>query len=137
MTSTRSPPLLVAAAALVDADGRVLVQRRPTGTEHAGLWEFPGGKLEHGEGPNDALVRELHEELGIVVDPASLTPSCFASEPLGARHLVLLLFVCRAWRGTPRPLHAADLRWLPLAALHALPMPSADRPLIARLEASL
>lgn len=128
------PLLVVAAAALLDAQGRVLVQRRPPGTEHAGLWEFPGGKLEEGEAPAAALVRELREELGIAVDPGDLSPAAFASQPSGARHLLLLLFLCRRWRGALRLLQAAELRWLHPAALHALAMPPADAPLIATLE---
>lgn len=129
--------LQVVAAALVDADRRVLVQKRPAGGDHAGLWEFPGGKIEPGETPEAALIRELHEELGIVVDRAHLAPVCFASHPLGARHMLLLVFACRAWQGDPRPLHAADLRWLPPTGLRALDMPPADAPLIGLLEALL
>jgi 8-oxo-dGTP diphosphatase len=91
----------VVAAALVDAQGRVLVQQRPPGKQMAGLWEFPGGKLESGETPEAALVRELAEELGIAVDPADLAPLTFASEPLGGKHLLLLLYLCRAWTGAP------------------------------------
>lgn len=128
---------LVAAAALVDADGRVLVQRRPEESSFAGLWEFPGGKLEPGEHPAAALVRELSEELDIEVDSACLAPACFSSEPLGDRHLLLLLFVCRKWTGVPRPLCAAELRWLHPARLHDLDMPPADRPLLGLLEALL
>lgn len=102
---------MVAAAVLVDQQGHVLVQRRPNGSSHAGLWEFPGGKLEAGESPEAALVRELHEELGILVDRACLAPACFASESVGDRHLVLLVFLCRVWEGSPRPLQASALRW--------------------------
>lgn len=126
--------IIVSAAALIHSDGRVLVQRRPPGSELAGLWEFPGGKLEHGENPETALIRELEEELGIVVDQTSLVPACFASDPLGSRHLLLLLFICRRWAGTPRPLQAAELTWLPLSDLRSLDMPRADRPLIRILE---
>lgn len=122
------------AAALVDGDGRVLVQRRPQGSPLAGLWEFPGGKIEANECPEAALVRELDEELGIDVDPDSLVPACFASEPLGDRRLLLLVFMCRTWRGSARPLQASELKWLRPAELHALDMPSADRPLIGLLE---
>jgi 8-oxo-dGTP diphosphatase len=126
--------LIVAAAALVDADGRVLVQQRATGAL-AGLWEFPGGKLEPGETPAQALVRELDEELGIDVEAACLAPAAFASELLGDRHLLLLLHVCRKWRGQPQPRAASALRWVRPVALHALDMPPPDRPLIALLEA--
>ena len=127
-------PLLVAAAALVDGDGRVLVQQRSAGPL-AGLWEFPGGKLEPGETPAAALVRELGEELGIDVETACLAPAAFASEALGDRHLILLLHVCRKWRGVPRALEASALRWVRPVELHALAMPAPDRPLIGLLEA--
>lgn len=129
------PLLFVAAAALVDRDGRVLVQQRPPGKSLAGLWEFPGGKVEPGEAPEAALIRELAEELGIETDRACLAPAVFASEPLGAAHLILLVYVCRKWTGTPHPHHATALRWVRPVELHALPMPPADRPLVALLEA--
>lgn len=129
--------LHVVAAALIDADGRVLVQQRPAGRPMAGLWEFPGGKMEAGETPEAALVRELEEELGIGVTHACLAPATFASESLGDRHLILLLYVCRKWAGIPEPRHATALRWVYPAQLHALSMPPADRPLIALLEALL
>lgn len=127
--------LIVVAAALVDRQDRVLVQRRPHGSSMAGLWEFPGGKIEPGEDPQSALVRELREELGIGVDRASLAPACFASEPLGERYLLMLLFTCRTWIGTPTPLVATELRWRRPAELYALDMPPADRPLIVLLNA--
>lgn len=120
----------VVAALLVDSAGRVLVQQRPEGTAMAGLWEFPGGKLEPGETPEAALVRELHEELGIRVDPGDCVPMTFASAALGARHLVLLLFRCQNWRGEPRALHASALRWAAVGELYELPMPPADLPLL-------
>jgi len=128
-------PLMVVAAALVDRDGRLLVQQRPEGLSMAGLWEFPGGKLEPGETPEQALIRELGEELAIDVDHACLAPACFASEPLGDRHLLLLLYVCRKWRGTPVAQHASALRWVRPVELHGLAMPPADKPLIGLLEA--
>lgn len=124
----------VVAAALVEADGRVLVQQRPEGTSLAGLWEFPGGKLERGETPEEALVRELEEELAITVPCNCLSPAAFASAPLGDRHLLLLLYICRKWTGVPRALAAARLRWVRPVELHALEMPSADVPLIGLLE---
>ncbi|MBW4329609.1 (deoxy)nucleoside triphosphate pyrophosphohydrolase [Stakelama sp. CBK3Z-3] len=128
-------PFLVVAAAMVDADGRVLVQRRPPGKPMAGLWEFPGGKPEAGEMPEAALVRELREELGIETEASCLAPATFASEPLGEKHLLLLLYVLRKWRGVPRALHASELQWLPAPALFSLDMPPADRPLIGMLDA--
>lgn len=127
--------MLVAAVALIDGDGRVLVQQRPPGKPMAGLWEFPGGKVEPGETPESALVRELAEELGIAMEAACLAPAAFASEPLGERHLLLLLYVARKWSGTPAPHHASALRWVRPLELHRLEMPPADRPLIGLLEA--
>lgn len=127
--------LLVAAAALIDADGRVLVQQRPPGKPMAGLWEFPGGKIEAGETPAAALIRELREELAIEVSAACLAPALFATEPLGDRELLLLLFLCRRWQGQPFACHAAALAWRRPVELHALAMPPADRPLIGLLEA--
>ncbi|MBU7589812.1 MAG: (deoxy)nucleoside triphosphate pyrophosphohydrolase [Sphingopyxis terrae] len=123
------------AAALVDRDGRLLVQQRPEGTSMAGLWEFPGGKREVGETPEQALVRELAEELAIDVDHSCLAPACFASDMLGDRHLLLLLYVCRKWRGAPVARHATALRWVRPVELYALDMPPADKPLIGLLEA--
>lgn len=127
--------LPVVAVALVDGDGRVLIQQRPPGGSMAGLWEFPGGKVEPGETPEAALIRELHEELGVAVEQACLAPAAFASEPLGERHLLLLLYACRKWAGIPEARHAAALRWMRPLELHRLPMPPADKPLIGLLEA--
>lgn len=137
MADLNAPLLIVSAAALVDVDGRVLVQRRPDGSDLAGLWEFPGGKIEPSESPQAALVRELREELGIDVDRACLAPACFASEPLGERHLLLLVFICREWHGMPQPLQASELKWFRPPELFALDMPPADRPLIGLLDALL
>ena len=125
----------VVAAALIDRHGQVLVQRRPAGKMMAGLWEFPGGKIERGETPEEALVRELREELGIHVALADLAPAAFASEALGERHLLLLLYICRAWNGLPRALDADALLWCLPADLRGLEMPPADLPLIGLLEA--
>lgn len=127
--------LTVVAVALVDEDGRVLVQQRPPGKPMAGLWEFPGGKVEPGELPEAALCRELEEELGIRVDPASLAPATFASESLGERHLLLLLYTLRSWSGVPQAQHATALAWVHPPELHKLDMPPADEPLIDLLDA--
>jgi 8-oxo-dGTP diphosphatase len=126
--------MTVVAAALADEDGRVLLQQRAPGRAMAGLWEFPGGKVDAGELPEGALVRELREELGIEVAPADLVPACFASAPLGDRHMILLLYLCRRWQGVPRPLDATALRWELPPAMRALAMPPADEPLVDLLE---
>lgn len=126
---------LVVAVALLDREGRLLVQRRPEGKSMAGLWEFPGGKVEPGETPEVALVRELAEELGVKVNPADLQAATFASEPLAGRHLLLLLYICRIWEGTPCALHAEKLLWCAPDHLYNLEMPPADLPLIPQLEA--
>jgi 8-oxo-dGTP diphosphatase len=127
--------LMVVAAALVDGDGRILVQQRPEGTSMAGLWEFPGGKVEAGETPEAALIRELNEELGIRVEQSCLAPACFASDKVGEKHLLLLLYVCRKWQGQVRARHASALQWVKPVDLYALDMPPADVPLIGLLEA--
>jgi 8-oxo-dGTP diphosphatase len=124
----------VVAAALIGDAGHVLLQRRSPGSAMAGLWEFPGGKMEAGETPEAALVRELREELDIGVAQATLAPLAFASAPLGARHLLLLLYLTREWTGRPRPLAASELRWVRPAEMRDLAMPPADRPLVAMLE---
>jgi 8-oxo-dGTP diphosphatase len=131
-----TPPnlLLVVGAALIGPDARILVQQRPPRSQMAGYWEFPGGKIEAGETPQMALVRELHEELGIIVEPENLVPVSFASEALGARHLLLLLFACRCWQGDPKPIYADALQWADIAALRSLLMPPADIPLIEDLQ---
>ena len=131
----KNPTLIVAAAALIDPEGRVLLQQRAPGRAMAGLWEFPGGKVEPGETPEAALIRELREELGIETEAACIAPAAFASEPLDERHLLLLLYICRKWRGIPAPLDAVALRWARPAEMFALSMPPADKPLIALLDA--
>lgn len=129
-----SPTMLVVAAALVDGHGRVLLQQRRPGRAMAGLWEYPGGKVEPGELPEAALVRELKEELGIETDPACLAPAAFASAPVAGRHMLLLLYICRKWHGNPEPLDASGLIWVRPPEMFDLPMPPADRPLIRLLD---
>lgn len=130
-------PLTVVAAALIDANSRVFVQRRPAGKNMAGLWEFPGGKVEPGEAPEAALIRELREELLIETDSACLAPATFSTGMIGERPLLLLLYVCRKWRGIVTPHEADGARWLRSHELFALDMPPADRPLVAILDALL
>lgn len=125
--------LLVVACALVDADNRVLVAQRPAHKQLGGLWEFPGGKLEPGERPEDALVRELKEELGITTRVPCLAPLTFASHAYDDFHLLMPLYVCRRWEGTPESREGQALKWLRPAALRDLPMPPADIPLIPHL----
>ncbi|EAP89909.1 NTP pyrophosphohydrolase [Oceanicaulis sp. HTCC2633] len=126
--------LLVVACALVDPDGRVLLARRPEGKQHAGLWEFPGGKVEPGESPEQALVRELREELGIEPCEQCLQPFAFASEKLETGgHLLMPLFVCRRWDGFIRPTEGQAIAWVRTDQFREYPMPPADKPLAAEL----
>ncbi|MCW2306799.1 (deoxy)nucleoside triphosphate pyrophosphohydrolase [Rhodobium gokarnense] len=125
--------LLVVACALIDVDGRVLIARRPEGKALAGLWEFPGGKLEPGERPEDSLIRELNEELGIDINPACLAPLTFASYAYEDFHLLMPLYVCRRWSGTVEAREGQDLKWVRPARLRDYPMPPADEPLIPHL----
>jgi 8-oxo-dGTP diphosphatase len=125
--------LLVAACALLDADGRVLIAQRPEGKSMAGLWEFPGGKVELGETPEDALIRELLEELGIRVLPACLAPLTFASHSYETFHLLMPLFVCRRFDGAPQGREGQALKWVRPRDLRLWPMPPADEPLIPAL----
>lgn len=125
--------LLVTACALVDADRRVLIAQRPEGKQLAGLWEFPGGKVEDGESPETALIRELEEELGIFTEQACLAPLSFASHRYENFHLLMPLYVCRKWRGLPQPIEHQALKWVRPQALRDYPMPPADAPLIAAL----
>lgn len=124
------PILLVVACALVDADGRVLIAQRPEGKQLAGLWEFPGGKVEPGETPEETLVRELREELGIETQTACLAPLTFASHAYENFHLLMPLYVCRKFSGIPQPLDAQALKWVKPTKLRDYPMPPADAPLI-------
>jgi 8-oxo-dGTP diphosphatase len=125
--------LIVAACALVDADGRVLIAQRPEGRSMAGLWEFPGGKVEAGERPEDTLIRELKEELGIVVREACLAPLTFASHSYPDFHLLMPLYVCRRWEGIPTAQEGQQLAWVRPNRLKEYPMPPADLPLISHL----
>ena len=133
-TAADGPPLvLVVAAALVDADGRVLLARRPPGKSMAGLWEFPGGKVNAGEGPEAALIRELAEEIGIDVTASCLAPLTFASYSYPEFHLLMPLYVCRKWSGIPGAREGQQLAWVRPVRLGDYPMPPADRPLVAML----
>ena len=125
--------LLVAAVALVDADGRVLIAQRPAGKALAGLWEFPGGKLDPGERPEAALIRELDEELGIAVREACLAPLAFASHAYPDFHLLMPLWVCRRWEGLAASREGQALKWVRPGRLRDFPMPPADEPLIPPL----
>ncbi|HEX8486266.1 (deoxy)nucleoside triphosphate pyrophosphohydrolase [Sphingomonas sp.] len=125
--------LPVVAAALIDGEGRVLLQQRPPGRAMAGLWEFPGGKIEARESPEQALIRELEEELGIVLAADALVATAFASAALDTRHLLLLLYAVRHWTGEPQALEATALAWVRPADMPAFPMPHADRPLVDAL----
>ncbi len=125
--------LLVVACALVDADRRVLIAQRPEGKSLAGLWEFPGGKVEPGESPEDALIRELEEELGVSTKTACLAPASFASHAYEGFHLLMPLYVCRKWQGEPQLREHQALKWVRPQNLRDYPMPPADEPLIAAL----
>jgi len=122
--------VLVAAVALIDADGRVLLAQRPEGKSLAGLWEFPGGKVEPGETPEAALIRELHEELGIETWHSCLAPLTFASHAYDDFHLLMPLFACRRWQGVPMPREGQNLAWARVRELDKYPMPPADLPLL-------
>ena len=122
--------VLVAACALVDADGRVLIAQRPQGKSMAGLWEFPGGKVETGETPEDTVIRELQEELGIVTQVDCLAPLTFASHAYETFHLLMPLYICRRYQGVPQSKEGQALKWVRPRALRDYPMPPADEPLI-------
>jgi 8-oxo-dGTP diphosphatase len=125
--------LLVAAVALVDADNRILLAQRPPGKQLAGLWEFPGGKVEAEERPEETLVRELDEELGILVKQACLAPLTFASHAYESFHLLMPLYICRRWEGAVQPREGQALKWVRPRDLRSYPMPPADEPLIPTL----
>ena len=125
--------VLVVACALIDTDGRVLLSERPAGKALAGLWEFPGGKIEAGERPEETLIRELKEELGIVVREPCLAPLTFASHAYPDFHLLMPLYVCRRWKGIVTSLEGQELQWVKPLKLRDYPMPPADKPLIAHL----
>lgn len=125
--------LLVVAVALIDADARVLIAQRPEGKQFAGLWEFPGGKVDAGERPEEALIRELREELGIEVEEPCLAPLNFASYAYPDFHLLMPLYVCRRWEGFVEAREHKALKWAPAKELRAYPMPPADAPLIPAL----
>ena len=143
-TAPIKPPgtnmVLVSAVALIDRDGRLLLAQRPEGKPMAGLWEFPGGKIEPGETPETALIRELDEELGINTAASCLAPLSFASHSYGASecraafHLLMMLYVCRRWEGRPQPIEGGALKWVRPQKLREYPMPEADIPLIAALQ---
>lgn len=134
MTPTAAPPLLlVAACALIDADRRVLIAQRPEGKPMAGLWEFPGGKVEPGESPEDTVIRELWEELSVRITKPCLAPLSFASHDYEKFHILMPLFICRRWEGTPVAREAQEIRWVRANRLREFPMPPADEPLISHL----
>ena len=128
------PLVHVSAVALVDTDGRVLLAQRPEGKPMAGLWEFPGGKIKAGETPEQALIRELHEELAIDTAESCLAPIGFTSHSYDSFHLVMLLFACRKWTGSPRAVEGGALQWVRPKQLRNHPMPAADLPLTPILQ---
>jgi 8-oxo-dGTP diphosphatase len=134
MTNLNLNLTLVVACALVDADKRVLLAQRPEGKPMAGLWEFPGGKVEPGERPETTLIRELHEEIGITVTEPCLAPLTFASHAYESFHLLMPLYVCRRWEGLVVPREGQNLAWVRASKLRDYPMPPADIPLIPHLQ---
>jgi 8-oxo-dGTP diphosphatase len=131
--TAEKPVVLVVAVALVDVDGRVLIAKRPPGKKMAGLWEFPGGKVDAGETPEQALIRELKEELGIDTRQSCLAPLTFASHAYDDMHLLMPLYACRVWQGDPVPKEGQELAWVRPVKMKDYPMPPADIPLIAML----
>jgi 8-oxo-dGTP diphosphatase len=134
MSEAARSVLLVVACALIDSDGRILLAQRPEGKSLAGLWEFPGGKVEAGETPEETLVRELHEELGITTKIACLAPLSFASHSYEKFHLLMPLYVCRRYEGIPHGKEGQAIKWVKPQALRDYPMPPADQPLIPVLQ---
>lgn len=130
---TLIPTILVTACALIDRDNRVLIAQRPKGKSMAGLWEFPGGKIEAGETPETALIRELKEELAIDIAQPCLAPLTFASHSYEDFHLLMPLFICRKWQGIVKPLENQEIKWVRPLQLRDYPMPAADLPLISHL----
>ena len=128
------PTKYIVAAALVDVDGRVLLAQRPDDKPMAGLWEFPGGKIEAGETPEAALIRELQEELSIDTKSSCLAPLSFASHSYETFHLVMLLYICRRWWGSPQPVEGGTLQWVRAPRLRDFVMPEANMPLVAALQ---
>lgn len=133
MSKAKANLVLVAACALIDADGRILVAERPQEKSMAGLWEFPGGKVEDGERPEDTVIREMHEELGVTIREACLSPFAFASHDYGDFHLLMPLFLCRRWEGVVNPSENQRVMWVAPRALRTLAMPPADVPLVSML----
>ena len=131
--NSTKPVVLVAAVALIDRDGRILIAQRPPGKSMAGLWEFPGGKVDAGETPEQALIRELSEELGIETEEACLGPFTFASHTYETFHLLMPLYLCRVWKGIPTPREGQVLKWVDPKRLGDYPMPPADVPLVVML----
>lgn len=133
VADTVLPIVLVSACALIDIEGRVLLAQRPEGKSMAGLWEFPGGKVEPNEGPEETLIRELREELEIDVTASCLAPFTFASHAYDDFHLLMPLYVCRKWQGIPSPVEGQVLKWVRPVRMGDYPMPPADVPLVAML----